>query len=132
MVEVLPPAPAALVLEGRALAIFSFWSAAARRRMAVLAPPGGVGDTGRPIWAPVAGALTGDDARGEDCSHFSGQRAVLFPHLAGEAGAHGCSCGSSGGRSIGLMCVVAGSISPIVRPAQHELDVSHIVRTIVM
>jgi hypothetical protein len=67
MVLLLPPAPAALVLLGRALAIFSFWSAAALRRMAVRAPPGGRGDEGRPVLAPVAAAeLTGDEARGED------------------------------------------------------------------
>jgi hypothetical protein len=67
IVLVLPPAPAALVLLGRALAIFSFWSAAARRRMAVRAPPGGGGDEGRPVLAPVLGALTGEEALGEDC-----------------------------------------------------------------
>lgn len=63
-----PPAPADLVLVGRAFAIFSFWSAAARRRMAVRGPPGGVGDEGLPMLAPLAaaGELTGDEARGED------------------------------------------------------------------
>ena len=63
-----PPAPAALVLVGRALAIFSFWSAAARRRMAVRAPPGTDGEDGRPMLAPLAaaGELTGESARGED------------------------------------------------------------------
>jgi len=69
MVLLLPPAPAALVLFGRALAIFSFWSAAARRRMAVRGPPGGVGDEGRATLAPEAaapGALTGEEGRGED------------------------------------------------------------------
>lgn len=63
----LPPAPAARVLLGLALAIFSFWSAAARRRMAVRAPPGGAGEEGRPVLAPeAAGEVTGEEARGED------------------------------------------------------------------
>jgi hypothetical protein len=67
MVLLEPPAPAALVLDGRALAIFSFWSAAARRRIAVRGPPGGVGEEGRPVLAPLAAAaLAGDEARGED------------------------------------------------------------------
>ncbi|TLS23449.1 uncharacterized protein PpBr36_05678 [Pyricularia pennisetigena] len=68
IVLLLPPAPAARVLLGRALAIFSFWSAAALRRMAVRAPPGGVGDEGRLTLAPVAaaGALAGEEALGED------------------------------------------------------------------
>ncbi len=64
----LPPAPAALVLLGRALASLSFWSAAARRRIAVLGPPGGVGDEGRA--EDEGGELTGEEGRGEDC--FSG------------------------------------------------------------
>lgn len=70
MVLLEPPAPADLVLVGRALAIFSFWSAAARRRMAVRGPPGGVGDEGRPMLAPLAaaGELAGEEARGEDYS----------------------------------------------------------------
>lgn len=34
--------------------------------MAVLGPPGGVGEEGRPVEAPT-GELTGEDARGEDC-----------------------------------------------------------------
>lgn len=70
MVLVEPPAPAARVLLGRALAIFSFWSAAARRRIAVRGPPGGVGEPGRPVLAPLEtpGALpTGEEGRGEDC-----------------------------------------------------------------
>jgi hypothetical protein len=67
MVLLEPPAPADRVLVGLALAIFSFWSAAARRRMAVRGPPGGVGDEGRPGAAPVAApAGTGDEGRGED------------------------------------------------------------------
>jgi len=74
IVLLLPPAPAARVLLGRALAIFSFWSAAARRRMAVRAPPGAAGDDGRPTLAPVAAAaaLSGDEARGEDCARLTG------------------------------------------------------------
>jgi hypothetical protein len=59
IVLVLPPAPAARVLLGRALAAFSFWSATARRRITVRGPPGGalLGDDGRrapPGAAPVA------------------------------------------------------------------------------
>ena len=70
MVLLEPPAPAARVLLGRTLASFSFWSAAARRRMAVRGPPGAGGDDGRaelmPV-GPLAGGLLGDEARGEDC-----------------------------------------------------------------
>lgn len=69
MVLLLPPAPAALVDAGRAFATRSFWSAAARLRMAVLGPPGGVGLDGRPLAAPTPG-LTGDDAPGEDLNWF--------------------------------------------------------------
>jgi hypothetical protein len=70
MVLLEPPAPADLVLVGRALAIFSFWSAAARLRIAVRAPPGGVGEEGRPTLAPEAAppALAGEEGRGEDCA----------------------------------------------------------------
>lgn len=69
MVLLEPPAPAARVLLGRALAIFSFWSAAARRRIAVRGPPGmAEGDEGRPMLAPLAaaGPLAGEAGRGED------------------------------------------------------------------
>jgi hypothetical protein len=69
MVLLEPPAPAARVLFGRALAIFSFWSAAARRRIAVRAPPGGGGEEGRalePVAWPAAVGEEGDAARGED------------------------------------------------------------------
>ena len=41
IVPELPPAPAALVLAGRAFLTDSLWSAAARRRMAERGPPGG-------------------------------------------------------------------------------------------
>jgi hypothetical protein len=63
----LPPAPAARVLLGRALAIFSFWSAAARRLIAVRAPPGTVGLEGRAVLAPSSREeVAGEEARGED------------------------------------------------------------------
>jgi hypothetical protein len=64
-VLLLPPAPAALVDAGRAFATFSFWSAAARLRIAVLGPPGGVGLDGRPLAAPTPG-LADEDAPGAD------------------------------------------------------------------
>lgn len=67
MVLLLPPAPAALVLLGRAFASLSFWSAAARLRIAVLGPPGGVGDEGLPMPEAAPGEFTGEEARGEDC-----------------------------------------------------------------
>lgn len=70
MVLLEPPAPAARVLLGRALAIFSFWSAAARRRIAVRGPPGIEGDEGRLMLAPLAATppLSGEEGRGEDYS----------------------------------------------------------------
>ena len=49
----LPPAPAALVLVGLALATLSARSAAAFRLIAVLGPPGG--DRLRPLLTPPAG-----------------------------------------------------------------------------
>lgn len=68
IVELLPPAPAERVLLGRALAIFSFWSAAARLRMTARAPPGGGGESGRAVdWPEAGGEFTGDAGRGEDC-----------------------------------------------------------------
>lgn len=65
MVLLEPPAPAARVLLGLALASFSFWSAAARRRMAVRGPPGGVGEEGRLMLEPLAaaGPLAGEEGR---------------------------------------------------------------------
>ena len=60
MVELLPPAPAARVLEGRALATLSARSAAARRRMAVAGPPGGLGEAGRAVVLPEAVGETGE------------------------------------------------------------------------
>jgi hypothetical protein len=64
-VLLLPPAPAALVLAGRVFATLSALSAAAFLLMAVLGPPGGVGDDGRPMLAPVE-VPTGEVSRGED------------------------------------------------------------------
>lgn len=66
IVLLLPPAPAALVLLGRALATLSALSAAAFLLMAVAGPPGGLGDEGRAVVEPVDGLLTGEEGRGED------------------------------------------------------------------
>lgn len=69
IVELLPPAPAERVLLGLALAIFSFWSAAARLRITARAPPGGGGESGRAVdWPEAGGEFTGDAGRGEDCT----------------------------------------------------------------
>ena len=63
----LPPAPAALVLVGRALATLSALSAAAFRRIAVFGPPGGVGEEGRPVLEPTdCWVPAGELDRGED------------------------------------------------------------------
>jgi hypothetical protein len=68
-VLLLPPAPAALVLLGLALATLSARSAAALRRSTVLGPPGGVGDDGRPVLTPESVLpIGGDEAGGEDYS----------------------------------------------------------------
>lgn len=68
MVLLLPPAPAARVLVGRVLATLSALSAAAFLRIAVLGPPGGVGDEGRAVLDPTAaGELIGELERGADC-----------------------------------------------------------------
>ncbi len=55
IVPELPPAPAALVDEGRAFFTVSLWSAAARRRMAARGPPGG--ERGRAMLEPVETAF---------------------------------------------------------------------------
>jgi hypothetical protein len=81
-VLLLPPAPAALVDDGRALASLSFWSAAARRRIAVLGPPGGVGELGRAEGAP--GELTGEEERGED--YFAIHQFLSLKRCFGEKG----------------------------------------------
>lgn len=67
----LPPAPAALVLAGRAFAILSALSAAAFLRIAVAGPPGALGETGRAVVEPVDGELIGEEGRGEDCRNTS-------------------------------------------------------------
>ena len=66
MVLLLPPAPAARVLDGLAFAALSALSAAALRRIAVLGPPGGVGEEGRAVVEPTEGEPAGEDARGDD------------------------------------------------------------------
>ena len=48
------------MLEGRALATLSARSAAARRRMAVAGPPGGLGEAGRAVVLPEAVGETGE------------------------------------------------------------------------
>jgi hypothetical protein len=65
-VLLLPPAPAARVLLGRAVAVFSARSAAALRRCTAAAPPGGFGDCAveAPVDAPVEGP---DEGGGDDC-----------------------------------------------------------------
>ena len=66
----LPPAPAALVLLGRAFATLSALSAAAFLLIAVAGPPGALGDDGLAVVEPVEaepGAFVGDEGRGEDC-----------------------------------------------------------------
>lgn len=68
IVLLLPPAPAALVLDGRALATLSARSAAAFLLIAVAGPPGGFGEDGRAVVEPVEGGeLTGEEGRGADC-----------------------------------------------------------------
>lgn len=71
MVLELPPAPAALVLEGRAFAAWAALLAAFCRRIATLGPPGGVGEEGLDWRAPLSepeATPVGEVARGEeDC-----------------------------------------------------------------
>jgi hypothetical protein len=72
MVLLLPPAPAARVLEGRAFATLASRSAAAFLLIAVAGPPGGFGEAGRAVVEPVEGGeLTGEEGRGEDYSDIS-------------------------------------------------------------
>lgn len=64
----LPPAPADRVLAGLALATLSCLSAAARRRIIVLGPPGGLGEDGlAPLVLPAFGEAAeldcGDDSK---------------------------------------------------------------------
>lgn len=68
MVLLLPPAPAALVLAGRALATLSALSAAAFLLIAVAGPPGALGDDGRAVVEPAAcaGVPSGEVGRGDD------------------------------------------------------------------
>ena len=52
------------MLIGRSFAFFSDRSAAALRLMAVLGPPGGVGDDGRAVVLPVEGEERGGGEEG--------------------------------------------------------------------
>lgn len=63
IVLLLPPAPAALVLVGRAFATLSARSAAALRRRTVFAPPGG--EEGRAV-VPALDWRGGEEGGGED------------------------------------------------------------------
>jgi hypothetical protein len=72
IVLLLPPAPAARVLFGLAVAALSARSAAAFLLIAVAGPPGAFGEDGRPVDAPVevpleAACGAGEDGGGEDC-----------------------------------------------------------------
>lgn len=66
IVLLLPPAPALLVDVGRAFAALSARSAAALRRMAVFAPPGGEMDLALVTEPAVLGGEEGGE-EGEDC-----------------------------------------------------------------
>lgn len=70
------------MLFGLALAIFSFWSAAARLRITARAPPGGGGESGRAVdWPEAGGELTGDAGRGEDC--FARKASIVSYRMSG-------------------------------------------------
>ena len=73
----LPPAPAALVLAGRAFATLSALSAAAFLLIAVAGPPGGLGEVGR---APVveADGVSGEDGRGEDYNEMLARSIQIY------------------------------------------------------
>lgn len=64
IVLLLPPAPAALVLVGRAFAAFSARSAAAFLRIAVLGPPGG--ERLREVTEETEEGDVGEEGRGDD------------------------------------------------------------------
>lgn len=83
IVLLLPPAPAALVLVGLALATLSALSAAAFLRIAVFGPPGGVGDDGCAVFEPaVCAELTGELGRGEDWVICGQHGRVVFSSCA--------------------------------------------------
>lgn len=75
IVPLLPPAPAALVLLGRALEARSALSAAAFLLIAVAGPPGGFGEEGRAVVVPE-GVLTGEVGRGDDCRERGVERLI--------------------------------------------------------
>lgn len=76
MVPLLPPAPAALVEEGRTFRTVSLWSAAARRRIADRGPPGGDEARAIVLEAPVDLPTPGEG----DSAPDSG------PEVSGDAG----------------------------------------------
>lgn len=73
MVLLLPPAPAALVLVGRAFATLSARSAAALRRRTVFAPPGG--EEGRAV-VPALDWGGGEEGGGDDCLGVSEELSI--------------------------------------------------------
>ena len=82
-----PPAPAALVLVGRAFLTVSLWSAAARRRIAERGPPGG--ELARAMLDVVVALPEGVEESGPDSG----------PEVKGEDGrgeAFGCSVSDCG------------------------------------
>jgi hypothetical protein len=99
MVLLLPPAPAARVLDGRALATLSARSAAAFLRIAVAGPPGALMVALRAVLVPVVGLeLTGEVGRGADyaterCKSYGLWRLVVYAHsVATQKDANGSTC----------------------------------------
>ena len=114
IVELLPPAPAERVLFGLALAIFSFWSAAARLRITARAPPGGGGESGRAVdWPEAGGEFTGDAGRGEDCRRktliISYTISVWELRVVGAVGEDKGGDDGEGGEPLAMGCAGASS-----------------------
>lgn len=79
IVLLLPPAPAALVLDGRWFASLSCLSAAAFLLIIVAGPPGALGDAGRAVVEPVVACVSGEEGRGDDCAKGSVSLWYLSP-----------------------------------------------------
>lgn len=110
IVELLPPAPAERVLFGLALAIFSFWSAAARLRITARAPPGGGGESGRAVdWPEAGGEFTGDAGRGEDCEREKSMVSLRMStsELSNHEGGLRAGDGGEGGEPKAMGCAGA-------------------------